>query len=277
MRTEVIRDAWRRLVAWALHSEGSTFTLSLIRIGLALLIWTRWANEMLLYRYREPLDMGFAMVFFVATTLMLVGWKARFWTAVTAVCLVAIYYYYGLARGRESWTHHHTYLLVAATTLLSLGPSAGILSVDAYLAKNRAPFRRANLWTLRLLSIQIAAMYFWTAINKSKWGWVRGDRMEHYIMYYYTGSNYDLIPMFGLVAFALANSVLLLEYALAFGLYIPKARRYLVPLGILLHLGFYALLPVSTFSATVLLLYLAFYDPDDVERRVRGLLVPEPN
>lgn len=269
---EVVRERLGRLVDWALRSEGSTISLSLIRMGLAMLIWTRWANEMLLYRHRSFPDMAFVALFFVATTLMLIGWKSRVWTAVTALCLVTIYYYYGFARGRESWTHHHTYLLTISTCLLALGPSAGVLSVDAYLAQQRDRFRRANLWTMRLIAVQLSAMYFWTATNKSKWGWINGDRMEHYLMYYYTGSNYDLVPMFGVAMLLLANFVLLLEYALVFGLYSRRGRRYLVPLGILLHLSFYAMLPVSTFSTTVLLLYLVFYDPDDIERGLRGLL-----
>ena len=63
-----------------------------------------------------------------------------------------------------------------------------------------------------------------------------------------------------------AVMVVLLEYALAFGLPFRATRRYLVLPGLAFHAIIYVSLPVATFSATMILLYLAYYDPEAVDR-----------
>lgn len=58
---------------------------------------------------------------------------------------------------------------------------------------------------------------------------------------------------------------------LAVGLWFERTHRALMPLGIALHAVLFWSLPVSTFSATMLLLYLAFVDPDRVHTTVQRL------
>jgi hypothetical protein len=57
-----------------------------------------------------------------------------------------------------------------------------------------------------------------------------------------------------------------LEFALAVGVWRPRIHRVLLPLGVAFHATLYVLLPVATFSATMVLLYLAVMVPEAVER-----------
>ena len=59
-------------------------SLGLIRIGLALLLWTRFGSVMAPFYRPHPAHYALGAVFFVATTTMLVGWWSRTSTAVTA-------------------------------------------------------------------------------------------------------------------------------------------------------------------------------------------------
>ena len=68
--------------------------------------------------------------------------------------------------------------------------------------------------------------------------------------------------------------VLLAEIFVPIGLWWARARRAAVVVGLLLHFVFYVVVPVQTFSVTMILLYLAFVPADDVHRildRLSGL------
>jgi hypothetical protein len=82
----------------------------------------------------------------------------------------------------------------------------------------------------------------------------------------YSGSSVVDEGLLGVLFAAVAWVTVLLEFALAFGLHFRRSRRWLVLPGLALHASFYTLLNVNTFSVTMMLLYLAFYDPDDVHR-----------
>jgi|GEM_PF-5153702 len=41
-----------------------------------------------------------------------------------------------------------------------------------------------------------------------------------------------------------------------------------MPRGVLFHGSLYFVVPVETFSATMILLYLAYFEPDDVHRAI---------
>ena len=70
--------------------------------------------------------------------------------------------------------------------------------------------------------------------------------------------------------------VLLVEVALAVGLFMRRTHRWLLPIGILFHGVMVVTLPVATFSVTMWLLYLAVLDPDRVHAFMDGLQAPRP-
>jgi hypothetical protein len=257
----------------------------LIRIGLAALIWARWANQLVLFRNPELAYYVLVPIFFVASTAMLVGFASRWSTALAGITTLTMVYYFGYVLGREPWTHHHTFLLAFSTLLCALTPCGRSYSLDRWFAVRRAeragkapPAERGNVWGLRLIALQVCLIYLYTAYDKSSIAFLSGDRMEHYLMWYYLGSNYPSWPGFHELMMAASVFTVALEYTLAFGLLIPTARKWLVPAGVLLHASFYVLLPVATYSLTMIMLYLALLDPDAVRQaidRMQGYGAPD--
>jgi hypothetical protein len=77
----------------------------------------------------------------------------------------------------------------------------------------------------------------------------------------------------GAVLSALAVTVVAVEYFLAFAIFVRRWQAFVLPMGLALHAAFYVLLPVNTYSATMMVLYLALLDPDAVHRfldRIQG-------
>ena len=66
--------------------------------------------------------------------------------------------------------------------------------------------------------------------------------------------------------------VVVVEYVLAFAIFVRRWQAFVLPLGLALHAAFYVLLPVNTYSATVMVLYLALLDPDAVHRLPRSMV-----
>jgi hypothetical protein len=266
-----MRSAIDAAVRWAVDSEGSSRSSALIRIGLALLVWTRFSEELILYKHLSWAGLAFSASYFLWTTMMLAGVASRVASLAVGAHVFFLYFYGGYAQGNEPWTHHHVYLLAISTTLLSLTPCDKSYSLDRWLAVRRAeragvppPLERGNLLGLRLIALQLCVMYFWTAFDKTHWGFLGGERLEQYAMYFYFSSVYPQWPGFHASMVLMSWIVVVLEYALAFGLLFRRTRRWLVLPGLALHASFYVLLPVLTFSLTVALLYLAFFDADQV-------------
>ncbi|MDX8515541.1 HTTM domain-containing protein [Mesorhizobium captivum] len=283
--TDAIGDwpGWRptraiaaRFVDWAVGTEGSSRSSALVRIGLAMLFWSRWAGELLLCRNQSPNGLFLAVNFFVATALLFVGYHSRIAAVWTGSVGLAMYYYFGHQLGREPWSHHHTYLLAIAALLIALTPCGLSYSLDRYLAVMRAertglppPAERGNLWGLRLIVVQLSVLYFFAAFDKTNYAFLSGARIEQIFLWYYAGSDYPA----GLawLATIVSLAVVALEYCLAFGLPFRRTRRYLVLPGLVFHAIIYVTLPVYTFSATMALLYLAYFDADAVDKVIARL------
>jgi hypothetical protein len=269
----------RRLVAWGVDHDASTRSAALLRIGLPLVVWSRFGLHLQLYNDLDPRDVAFGAFFFATTAAMAVGWKARLSTAGTAVALGLIYFFYGHGEGRLDWTAHHVYLLVVATAFLALTPAGRSLSVDRWRALRRAerggppaPPERGNLLGLRLIGVQLVAIYLWAAVHKLTPGFLSGERMQHFVYHFYAGIDWGDVPGFAAACLVAAWLTVYLELLLASGLLVPRFQRVLVPLGVAFHALIYLTLPVLTFSSTMILLYLAVLDPDAVHRLTARLL-----
>jgi hypothetical protein len=277
-----VSAALRAFADWALRTEASARSSALIRIGLLALVWTRWANDMVLFRHLEDGLWPLGVWFFLTTPFALVGFLTRVSVPAAASAVLALVYYMGYERGVEGYTHHHTTLLAWSLVWLSFTPCGKSYSVDRWLALRKAerwgeelPSERANVWALRLLAFQVVAVYFWGAVDKCNIGFLSGARMAHY----YSGSTaFQDIPGLESALTVAAVLTVILELALAFGLFWPRTRRWLVVPGLLLHGAFYVFLSVFTFTVTMWVLYLAFLEPDDVhdvlDRMAGGTAIP---
>ena len=82
-----------RFADWAANSYGSSHSSALIRIGIAMLFWSRWAGELLLYRDLSATGLFLSVNFFIATTLLFVGYHSRIaavWTGVVGLPMYTI-------------------------------------------------------------------------------------------------------------------------------------------------------------------------------------------
>ncbi len=275
-----------RLLALS-RRQGSTRSLGLLRICLALLVYTRWAHDFQLFREWQPnrIDMptgafiALSIGLYLSTGMMLVGAFSRVATALAGASTLAIVIGVGHLLGHEPYTHHHTWALALGVALLALTPCGGSFSLDRWWALRRAdragqppPTEQGELWALPLLGLHVSAIYLYGTWAKLTPGYLSGARMQHYLMTLYTGSD---LPQ-GLLADALIQlstwGSILIEPLLAIGLWIPRLRRWLLPVGLLFHGFIYWSLPVGTFSMTIAALYLAFLDPDASHRAIDRLL-----
>ena len=126
------------------------------------------------------------------------------------------------------------------------------------------------------MAVQLSAVYFWGAVDKLNPGWLRGEKLEAQLLDFLFHSDPPDLPGWRALLIAVSASTVALELALAVGLWFRRARRWLVPAGVGLHLFIYLTLPVNVFSALSLVLYLAYLDPDDVHAAIDRLSGRDP-
>ncbi|MEM7267815.1 MAG: HTTM domain-containing protein [Pseudomonadota bacterium] len=255
---------------WKASAEGSSRAVGLIRIALALIIWTRLGGPSGFFQATDWGDVLAEAIFFAVSTAMLIGWRARTATALTALMIAYHYVWLGFIEGQSYNQGHHLYLLMIATGLLALTPCGRSFSADR--VQNPDLPETGPLWAQNLIVLQLTAMYFWTAVDKTGAHFLSGERLEAIFILIHQGRPlYDLLSMPG-VAMALAIGVVLLEYFLAAVIMIRRLHWIAVPAGISLHAGFFLMLPVSTYSITAITLYLAVVAPEAVHRATDRLI-----
>ena len=267
----------RQLNAWldgVLEVERSTRPAALLRVGLALLAWTRFGSAMMLGPKVGWAEACVLLAFWAGTIALAIGWCSQLAAGVSALALIAA----GPVAHAHGWSHHHVYLLISATALLAFTPCGRSYSVDRWRALARAsargeaaPGERGRLGAQTLIAVQLTAVYFWGAYDKCTLGWLSGAKLESQLLFHVFDSDPPDLPGWSALIAAAAIATFLLELALAIGLWIPRARRWLIPAGFALHLLIYIALPVTVFSALSCLLYLAYLDPDDVHRTIDRL------
>lgn len=256
---------------------GSTRQVALIRVALGAIVWTTWGDHFLLYKRLTAEGALVSAVFFTASTAMVAGLFSRLACAITgATCL---YIYYKLGADEEIFVHHHTALMTFAVCLLAATPCGRSLSVDRWLALRRArraglepPAERGDLWAVKGLAMLATAVYLGAVISKANAGWLSGDRFEMFLAHFYTGAAWIDAWWVERGLQLLTIYIWLLEMCLAVGLWIGRARPYVMAQGLLMHWGFYILLPVGTFSLTMVVLYLAFIPAERIHSVIDRML-----
>jgi hypothetical protein len=262
---------WARWSERVLGIEGSTRSAALIRIATPLLVWSGWGTDLIFCRDLSLLGFVLCASFWISTSAMLVGYKssvASAWAGATSLVVIAVF---GSLHRRDMFVHHHTTLLAFVMLFTALTPCGGSYSVDRLLAVRRAeargepaPEERGSLWGLRLVALQLSAVYFWGAVDKTTVPFLSGERMEAILVQYYFDLDLPRWSLFHPLVAVTSVATAALEYALAIGLWIPRFRRRLMLAGLVFHAIIYLILPVQTFSLAACLLYVAFLPPDEV-------------
>lgn len=251
-----------------LTREASTRSAALLRIAIVVLLWTRWAAEL---TFVATPSIALSVAFFTATACLLLGLWTRVAAPATAIVTLVLYFWYGVHLGHSAWIHHHHYLLVSAACICALTPCGRSYALD----RRRSPGpERGPVWALRLYTVQLAAVYLWSALDKLSPAFLGGARLEQIAMSLYFGSDPPQAPIYAIATVLAAWLVTLLELALGLGFLLGKTPRWLLLAGVALHATLYLSLPVGTFSATMICLYLAALDPDAVHRALTGPHIP---
>jgi len=227
-------------------------------------------RESILHYWQSPtaarLVLGFTAAAAVGLTL---GWRTR---------IMAVANYLGLL------TIHHRnlatdsgadVLLVLVSFYLMLSPCGAAYSLDARRRDRRRGTQAEPLivpWAQRLIQLQVSAVYFITATMKAGGAtWLEGTAL-HYVL-----NNGEVRRFtFGLTDYPLAinamtHGALLLEFALAFLLWVRAARPWIIPMGIALHVGIGLTINIPVFGELITACYLTFLAPDEFLALARRL------
>src|SRR4051794_886299 len=201
-------------------------------------------------------------VLLAAAVALALGWRTRIVSVVVAVLLLAV-------QRRDPWVLNSGDLLLRELAFfVMLMPAGETWSLDA---RRRGVERMRAPWALRLVQLQVSALYLF-----SVWAKVRGQDWNNGTAVGIALQLEDLqrfvlpsaLSTSLLVSAFLTYSSLAVEASLAFGLWLPRLRYWVMAAGVGLHLGIEASLLIGWFSLAVISSYVAFVPPADLRKAV---------
>lgn len=193
---------------------------------------------------------GMQTAAFLGGFLLMTGRRLRLGAALGLAC-----FGYAFVANRVAYTNNQYLLLVMlGWCLVATG-------------RDRSVTRLAT----RLLQLFVASIYLVAGLTKLTPIWLSGqvlrDALYGYQAVYVRWIDVDRMPVFQVAAIG----TVLLETALAFALFHPRARRFAIPLGIAFHVSIELLMPVRSFSYLMMGSYVLFAGTE--RRRALGALL----
>ncbi len=244
-----LKEAW-------LHPVGHTWPVSVARILMALVAWSEIAPTYRLFAATDGAKLWLALLFWVASPLMLLGVRSRWSTLATGLSILGGWVFLGELGTDDHFRRHHVYMLGVSTICLAFTPCGGALSWDRLQGRGGD---RGDLWALSLLRLQVVALYLYGAWDKTYWAFP--ERMESYYLHLFHGAEYPG-EGFAMAMVVAGYGAVLLEYVLAVGFLSRRATPWMVLLGIGFHFLIYWTLTVSTFTVLMYVLFIVLLDPD---------------
>jgi hypothetical protein len=241
------------------HSWASLASIRQIEPGMRLNLFTvmpqddRWIG-------------GFFWVCLLSAVFLTAGIFTRVSSVVLFLCLTSLD-----QRNLLMLQGGDTFLRVAGFFLM-FAPAGAALSVDR-LVRLRRGVETPTLepqapWAQRMIQIELAVMYFTSALWKMKGhSWWNGTAL-YYVLHLTSIARFP-VPRWIQSPFILklgAWYTLGLEFCLGVFIWFRRVRYPLLVLGILFHLGIDYALNLPMFSWDVLTAYVLFVDPADLER-----------
>ncbi|MCW2570607.1 MAG: hypothetical protein JWO88_665 [Frankiales bacterium] len=289
MIRRVLTRAWTGWSRWAFDPIDTASMAALrIAVGLLTVAWTLSmlpdANTFLsrsgVQRGLPHYDSGAWSVqlgppYIVLAVLLLagvglaLGWRTRIVSVVVAVLLLAV-------QRRDPWVLNSGDLLLRELAFfVMLMPAGETWSLDAHRRARRGlTERRRAPWALRLVQLQVSALYLfsvWAKVRGVDWndGTAVGIALQLEDLQRFTLPA--ALSSSLLVSAVLTYSSLAVEASLAFGLWLPRLRYWVMAAGVGLHLGIEASLLIGFFSLAVISSYLAFVPPEHLRALVARL------
>lgn len=253
--------------------EGSTRPVALMRIGVGLIVWVRFADEVATFQATGPVTAVFGLGLLAFAALVIVGLFTRAALLGLTLFLGFGYFFLGGVLNVPGWHHHHVYLLMSVAALLLLSPSERSYSIDRLIRARHGEIlpEWGRLWPQALIGLTLSAIYFWAAFDKTDYAFLSGQRLEQTFVWTYSGRFLEDLLIRREFLILASILVVIAEYVLAFAIHVRRWHCVVLPAGIALHAAFYLLLPVDTYSVTMVLLYLSLLHPNSVHRFIDRL------
>jgi len=264
-------------VAWGPDSTGPTRSVALLRIGLAAMAMIRFGAELAPFAAETFGELILGLAFFIFAIAALLGVRARVSIGLLGMTILVLYGMTQAGLGTAGWNHHHVYILGISCIFLMFTDCGRSYSFDRWTAiegGSRVPPEHGILWGQRLIALQMSALYFWTAVDKTDQAFLSGQRLEQIFVWSYSGRTLEILLASPALLAMMSCAVLVVEYFLAYAILTRRHRTTAIFIGLSMHATFYLLLPVSTYSATMMLLYLALLDPHSVQKFTKRLQEP---
>jgi hypothetical protein len=211
------------------------------------------------------------LVLLAAAAALTVGWRTRVVSVVVALLLLVI-------QRRDPWILNSGDLLLRELAFfVMLMPAGETWSLDARRRRAAGGVERMRApWALRLVQLQISSLYLfsvWAKVRGVDWndGTAVGIALQLEDLQRFTLPAALSTSL--LVSAVLTYSSLAVEASLAFGLWLPRLRYWVMASGVGLHLGIEASLLIGFFSLAVISSYLAFVPPEHLRALVAKVQV----
>jgi hypothetical protein len=280
---------WERF--WFAENATSTFALLRIGVGIVALGWAlalghdlftffgangiigrQPATEgwgILRYLHSDGAVIGLYVALIAAAVCTILGLGTRLATIILFVAIISF------ERRNPYVFNSGDAVLRNLSFFLVLAPSGAALSIDRIIGarRNRPQFPVRSVWPLRLVQIQLSAIYFFAV-----WAKVRGVTWNDGTAVSYALRLDDLarfpLPDFiatsPLVAGLATYGTLAVELSIAILVWNRRARPYVLAAGVLLHLFIDYRIYVGFFSYAILTMYLAFLSPKTAARVIEA-------
>ncbi len=229
-----------------------------------------WFRPSLLFWFQDPISIRIALALTAAAAVLFsLGWHTRIMGIIQYVMIVSIHH-----RNILTLSGADT-LLVIITFYLMLSPCGAALSLDhrRRVRKLGAEFEPLiSPWPQRLIQIQITIVYFMTAVLKAK-----GSTWHDGTALYYVLSNVEFRRFtFGVTSYPLLINLMtyaavVIEFCLAFLLWVKAARPWVILAGLTLHGGIMLTVNIPVFGELITACYLAFLLPEEFDTLCRRL------
>jgi hypothetical protein len=223
-------------------------------------------RQSLLHYVQDPTSVRlFFAATAVVTVLFAVGWHTRTMGILLYLATLSIHH-------RNIVTNSGAdVLLMLVTFYMMLSPCGAAYSLDARREARRRGGTQAEPlivpWAQRLIQIQVALVYFVTAVLKSNGAtWLNGTAL-HFVVSNVEVGRFRLDPLtqYPLAINALTIGGLLIEFSLAALLWSRATRPYAVAAGIALHGGIMLMVNIPIFGELIVACYLTFMGPDELD------------